>query len=181
MVKLKPRAWWQLFSKSDRYEEYGMKDDIARLKNHYLNKGYIDVTVTGSIDLPRNARNEEAQADEAKRDEIPPEDFDPDDIPAEDLILTYRIEEGRQYRVGNLTVDGNTFFSTDDLQNELQGPQSKFKEIFDLVELKMIKANGLQPGEVYSVNGLQASMETLQDKYGRRGFREARIETRQIS
>ena len=178
VVRLKPRAWWQLFSKSDRYEEYGMKDDIARLKNHYLNKGYIDVTVTGSIDLPRNARNEEAQADEAKRDEIPPEDFDPDDIPAEDLILTYRIEEGRQYRVGNLTVDGNTFFSTDDLQNELQGPKSKFKEIFDQVELKMIKADGLQPGEVYSVNGLQASMETLQDKYGRRGFREARIETR---
>jgi len=178
VVKLKPRAWWQLFSKSDRYEEYGMKDDIARLKNHYLNRGYIDVTVTGSVDLPRNARNEEAQADEAKRDSIPAEDFDPDEIPAEDLILTYRIEEGRQYRVGNLTVEGNTFFSTDDLQNELQGPSSKLKEIFDQVELKMIKADGLQPGDVYSINGLQASMETLQDKYGRRGFREARIETR---
>jgi outer membrane protein insertion porin family len=177
VVKLKPRAWWQLFSKSDRYEEYAMKDDIARLKNFYLNRGFIDVTVTGSIDLPRDARNAEAQADEAKRDEIPPEDFDPDDIPAEDLILTYRIEEGRQYRVGNLTVDGNTFFSSDDLQNELQS-KAKFKEIFDQVELKMIKADGLQSGEVYSVNGLQASIETLQDKYGRRGFREARIETR---
>jgi len=176
VVKLKPRAWWQIFSKSDRYEEYGMKDDIARLKNHYLNQGYIDVNVTGSIDLPRTVRNEEARADAAKRDETPPEEFDPDDIPAEDLILTYRIEEGRQYRVGNLTVDGNTFFSTDDLQNELQF-KSKLKEIFDQVELKMIKADGLQPGEVYSVNGLQASMETLQDKYGRRGFREARIET----
>ena len=65
--------------------------------------------------------------------------MDPNDIPAEDLILTYRIEEGRQYRVGNLTVDGNTFFSTDDLQNELQGPKSKFKEVFDQVELKMLK------------------------------------------
>ena len=177
VVKLKPREWWQLFSKSDRYEEYGMKDDIARLKNHYLNHGYIDVSVDGSIDLPRTARNQEAEADAAKRDETRPEDFDPDDIPAEDLVLTYRIEEGRQYRVGNLTVDGNTFFSSDDLQNELQN-KSKLKEIFDQVELKMIKADGLQPGEVYSVNGLQASLETLQDKYGRRGFREARIETR---
>ena len=177
VVKLKPRAWWQIFSKSDRYEELAMKDDIARLKNHYLNRGYIDVSVTGSVDLPRTARNEEALADEAKRDETRPEDFDPDDIPAEDLILTYRIEEGRQYRVGNLTVDGNTFFSSDDLQNELQN-KSKFKEIFDQVELKMIKVDGLQPGEVYSVNGLQASIETLQDKYGRRGFREARIEAR---
>lgn len=177
VVKLKPKAWWQLFSKSDRYEEYGMKDDIARLKNFYLNRGYIDVNVTGSIDLPRNVRNEEAEADAKQREEAKPEDFNPDDIPAEDLILTYRIEEGRQYRVGNLTVDGNTFFSSDDLQNELQN-KAKSKEIFDQVELKMIKANGLQPGEVYSVNGLQASIETLQDKYGRRGFREARIETR---
>jgi outer membrane protein insertion porin family len=177
VVKLKPKAWWQFFSKSDRYEEYGMKDDIARLKNFYLNRGYIDVNVTGSIDLPRNVRNEEAEADAKKREETKPEDFNPDDIPAEDLILTYRIEEGRQYRVGNLTVDGNTFFSSDDLQNELQN-KAKFKEIFDQVELKMIKADGLQPGEVYSVNGLQASIETLQDKYGRRGFREARIETR---
>ncbi len=177
VVKLKPKAWWQFFSKSDRYEQYAMKDDIARLKNFYLNRGYIDVNVTGSIDLPRNVRNEEAQADAKKREEAKSEDFDPDEIPAEDLILTYRIEEGRQYRVGNLTVDGNTFFSSDDLQNELQN-KSKFKEIFDQIELKMIKADGLQPGDVYSVNGLQASIETLQDKYGRRGFREARIETR---
>jgi len=177
VVKLKPRAWWQIFSKTDRYEELAMKDDIARLKNFYLNKGYIDVNVTGSVDLPRNVRNEQAQADEAKRDQIRPEDFDPDDIPAEDLIVTYRIEEGRQYRVGVLTVDGNTFFSSDDLQNELQN-KSKFKDIFDPVEVKMIKADGLQSGEIYSVNGLQASIETLQDKYGRRGFREARIEAR---
>ena len=42
----------------------------------------------------------------------------------------------------------------------------------------MIKANGLQEGEVYAVNALQASIETLQDKYGRRGFREVRVQTR---
>lgn len=175
VVKLKPKAWWELFSKSDRYEEYGRKEDEARLKNYYLNKGYIDVQVEGSVDLPRNARNEEAQADTTKREQGRPEDFDPDDIPAEDLILTYRIEEGRQYRVGNLTVDGNAFFSADDLLNELQN-RSKLKEIFDPVELKLLKADGLQSGEIYSVNGLEASKETLQDKYGRRGFREVRIE-----
>ncbi|NBU73443.1 MAG: hypothetical protein EBS53_18715, partial [Bacteroidetes bacterium] len=87
VVKLKPRAWWQIFSKSDRYEEMEMKDDIARLKNYYLNKGYIDVNVTGSVDLPRNAKNEEAKEDAIKRDESRGEDFDPDEIPAENLIL----------------------------------------------------------------------------------------------
>jgi outer membrane protein insertion porin family len=31
---------------------------------------------------------------------------------------------------------------------------------------------------VYALNSLQASIETLQDKYGRRGFREVRVQTR---
>ena len=176
VVKLKPKAWWQLFSKSDRFEELQFKDDVGRIKNFYLNKGYIDVNVQTSVDLPRTIKNEEAQ-NAAKGTTPRGEDFDPDDVPAEDLILTYRIEEGRQYRVGNLSVDGNTFFSSDDLLNELM-TKSKQVEIFDSVELKMIKANGLQQGEVYAINSLQASIETLQDKYGRRGFREARIEYR---
>ena len=102
------------------------------------------------------------------------EDFDPDEIPAEDLTLTYRIEEGRQYRVGTVSVEGNTFFSTDDLMNELT-LKSKMVEIFDQIDLKMVKADGLQEGEIYSVNSLQASIETLQNKYGRRGFREGHL------
>ncbi|HCP06581.1 MAG TPA: hypothetical protein DIT30_05055, partial [Verrucomicrobiales bacterium] len=174
VVKLKPKEWWQIFSKSDRFEEMALKDDVSRIKNYYLNQGYIDISVAASIDLPRTAKNEEAQKDtDAPRGE----DFDPDDIPAEDLILTYRIEEGRQYRVGTLSVDGNAFFSADDLLNELQ-TKAKQVEIFDQVELKMMKANGLQEGEIYAINSLQASIETLQDKYGRRGFREARVEYR---
>jgi outer membrane protein insertion porin family len=174
VVKLKPKEWWQIFSKSDRFEEMALKDDVSRIKNYYLNQGYIDISVAASVDLPRTAKNEEAQKDtDAPRGE----DFDPDDIPAEDLILTYRIEEGRQYRVGTLSVDGNAFFSADDLLNELQ-TKAKQVEIFDQVELKMMKANGLQEGEIYAINSLQASIETLQDKYGRRGFREARVEYR---
>ena len=176
VVKLKPKAWWQLFSKSDRYEEFAMKDDVARLKNLYLNQGYIDAKIDGQVDLPRSTKNKEAQMDTAAPRG---EDFDPDEIPAEDLTLTYRIDEGRQYRVGTLSVEGNTFFSTDDLMNELT-MKSKMVEIFDQIDLKMVKVDGLQEAEVYSVNSLQASIETLQNKYGTRGFREARIMERLV-
>ena len=176
-VKLKPRAWWQLFSKSDRYEEFAMKDDEARLKNLYLNQGYIDANIQGKIKPPMILKNKEAQADATGPRG---EDFDPDEIPAENLILTYEIEEGRQYRVGTLSVEGNTFFSTDELMNELTSKKSKMVEIFDQIDLKMVKADGLQEGEVYAVNSLQASIETLQKKYGRRGFREARIMERLV-
>ena len=178
VIKLKPRAWWQLFSKSDRFEDLQLKDDVSRIKNYYLNHGYIDVNVQASVDLPRTIKNKTAQEDAQKKDENrKEEDFDPDEVPAEDLVLTYRIEEGRQYRVGTLSVEGNTFFSTDDILNELS-TKSKMVEIFDQIELKMIKADGLQEGEVYALNSLQASIETLQDKYGRRGFREVRVQTR---
>ena len=178
VVKLKPREWWQLFSKSDRFEELQLKDDVARIKNHYLNHGYIDVNVQASVDLPRTLKNKTAQEEAQKRDATPKGgNVDPDEIPAEDLKLTYRIEEGRQYRVGTLTVEGNTFFSSDDLLNELN-TKAKMVEIFDQVDLKMIKVDGLQEGEVYAVNSLQASIETLQDKYGRRGFREVRVQHR---
>ena len=178
VIKLKPRAWWQLFSKSDRFEDLQLKDDVSRIKNYYLNHGYIDVNVQASVDLPRTIKNKTAQEDAQKKEENrKEEDFDPDEVPAEDLVLTYRIEEGRQYRVGTLSVEGNTFFSTDDILNELS-TKSKMVEIFDQIELKMIKADGLQEGEVYALNSLQASIETLQDKYGRRGFREVRVQTR---
>jgi len=42
----------------------------------------------------------------------------------------------------------------------------------------MIRADGLTRGRAYSVNGLQASLEILQNMYGREGFREARVEWR---
>ena len=156
VVKLKPKEWWQIFSKSDRFEELALKDDVSRIKNYYLNQGYIDISVAASVDLPRTVKNEEViEKTQAPRGE----DFDPDEIPAEDLILTYRIEEGRQYRVGVLSVDGNAFFSADDLMNELM-TKSKQMEIFDQVELKMIKADGLQEGQIYAINSLQASIET---------------------
>ena len=53
---------------------------------------------------------------------------------------------------------------------------AKGVEVFDCVQLKMIRADGLTRGRAYSVNGLQASLEILQNMYGREGFREARME-----
>jgi len=178
VVKLKPREWWQIFSKSDRFEDFQLKEDISRIKNYYLNHGYIDIDLQASVDQPRTEKNKQAQESAKKIDDSKGENHpDPDDVPAEDLVLTYRIEEGRQYRVGHISVEGNTFFSSDDILNELN-TKAKMVEIFDQTELKMIKADGLQEGEIYALNSLQASIDTLQDKYGRRGFREVRVQNR---
>ena len=32
---MKPREWWQLFSKSDRFEEFAMKDDVREVRQGF--------------------------------------------------------------------------------------------------------------------------------------------------
>ena len=74
-----------------------------------------------------------------------------------------------------ISVSGNAYFSENEILKELRS-KSKRQNVFDQVGLKMIQVDGLTRGRAFSVNGLQASSETLQNMYGREGFREARIE-----
>ena len=76
-----------------------------------------------------------------------------------------------------ISVSGNTFFSENEILKKLRS-NSKGQNVFDQAGLKMIQVDGLTRGRAYSVNGLQASLETLQNMYGREGFREARMEWR---
>ena len=96
---------------------------------------------------------------------------------SEDLSLVYRIVEGQRYGVEKISVSGNTFFSENEILKELRS-NSKGQNVFDQAGLKMIQVDGLTRGRAYSAHGLQASLEALQNMYGREGFREARMEWR---
>ena len=93
------------------------------------------------------------------------------------LTLRYHIQEGERYGVEKITVEGMRYFKETELLRELR-EKSQDQEIFDPLHLKMIRADGLLRGRPYSVHGLQASIETLQNLYGQHGFREARISSR---
>ena len=63
------------------------EDDKDRLLEYYQNDGYIDFAVL-DIKFEKTAANR--------------------------MVIHIVISEGRQYKVGNLTITGNTIFSTND-------------------------------------------------------------------
>ena len=136
------------------------------MKDLYVNEGFLDVQVTASVDLVSDPKN-------MGGDKKGPVDGG-EGSGREDLSLVYRIVEGQRYGVEKISVSGNTFFSENDILKELRS-NSKGQEVFDQEGLKMIRVDGLTRGRAFSVNGLQASLETLQNMYGRKGFREARV------
>jgi len=166
VIRLKPNEFTNMGKQSDRYDEIAFKDDVEQIKNLYMNHGFIDVSVRASIDIRNPTQNEPSSGY--------PSALTPNTKNI-DLILCYRIEEGQRYGVARISVSGNSFFSEADILKELRN-HSKEVEIFDSISLKFIPSDGITRGRAFSVNGLQASIETLQNMYGRAGFREVRVE-----
>lgn len=99
-----------------------LQRDLDRIKAYYLDNGYLDVKVG----------EPEIRVVEARQK----------------LEIDIRVEEGPQYRVGELGVTGNTVFSTEDVLKPLQ-----------------IARQGIFSREV-----LQRDMLTLTDRYSERGY-----------
>ncbi len=167
VVTLKPASSLSSKEESNCFKIEKLEIDLDRLKDLYENKGFLDVQVTASFDRfgePNNKGEEkESRIDGGAGNS------------REDLSLVYRIVEGQRYGVEKISVTGNAYFSENDILKELRS-NSKRQNVFDQVGLKMIQVDGLTRGRAYSVNGLQASLEILQNMYGREGFREARME-----
>ncbi len=169
VVTLKPASSLSSKEESNCFKVEKLEIDLDRLKDLYANKGFLDVQVTASVERFGEPKSNEEEK-EGRVDGGAGES-------REDLSMVYRIVEGQRYGVEKISVSGNTFFSENDILKELRSG-AKGVEVFDCVQLKMIRADGLTRGRAYSVNGLQASLEILQNMYGREGFREARVEWR---
>ena len=99
-----------------------LQRDLDRIKAFYLDNGYLDV----KVDEP------EIRVVEARRK----------------LEISIRVEEGPQYRVGEVRITGNTVFATDEVLKPLQ-----------------IAKRG-----VFSREVLQRDILTLTDRYSERGY-----------
>ena len=148
VLTLKPKPLWGSQKNLNCFDSEKGQEDMKKIADLFQNRGFLDVRV-----------NCERQ------------------IEAGGLILRYHIQEGERYGVEKITVEGMQYFKETDLLRELR-EKSQNQEIFDPLHLKMIRADGLLRGRPYSVHGLQASIETLQNLYGQHGFREARISAR---
>ena len=165
VISLKPASWRSGKEDSNCLRIEKLEIDLDRVEDLYQNKGFLDVQVTASVHRFGELKNKE----ETKK--TPRAGLHAN---KEDLILQYRIQEGQRYGVEKISVSGNSFFDEKDILDELKN-NSKGQWVFDPVGLKMVQVDGLTRGRAFSVNGLQASLETLQNMYGRKGFREVRV------
>lgn len=124
------RSWFlSWFTGAGILKEEELKTDVERLTAFYYDNGYIHVRVD-DIDVKREG---------------------------DDLILTVRIEEGAQYRIGNVSFEG-----------EVLADQSDLRE-----------ASGLESGEIFKPSRLRESIFAVTEAYGDlgRAFAEADPQT----
>lgn len=118
------RRWFMSWlTGTGRFDESKFQDDLDRLRMKYLNAGYLDVSIPeGNVTLEQPSPRR--------------------------ILITVRIDEGRQYRVGDIYFEGNEIFRDEQLFWSLN----------------------LLPGDVFSPETLDEDVERLTDMYGALGY-----------
>jgi len=141
-MKTSRYEWWiSWFNDTGYFISSEFETDLDKLVTTYKNQGYLDVDISPNavvFEYPKPNR----------------------------LIINIHIKEGRQYKVGKITISGNTIFQTADLMPELT----------------------MKTGDVFSPAVLDKNTEALRDFYGQVGYldtfvraeRKANLETGDI-
>jgi outer membrane protein insertion porin family len=123
---------WNIFSwitGSGRFKDDQFQDDLDKLRDYYRELGYLDVEVPADkvlYDYPSSSK----------------------------LVLTIRINEGRQYKVGDITISGNTIIPTDKLRAALKQTT----------------------GTLFAPSKIDKDVTALEDSYGKDGYIETRVQ-----
>ncbi len=109
------------------FKEEDLTNDIDELKTFYKNRGFLEV----NIGTPKRQLNDDHTA----------------------VSLTFTIDEGRRYTVGNFTFSGATLFTDKELK----------------------KAIAMPTGKLYRQDRYDESLRNLQDMYADKGYLRAEI------
>lgn len=123
--KLRSKEYFPIFRRGDLNREI-LDNDVAAVRTHYQNNGYLDAQVGRRIDLAEGQ---------------------------ESAVVVFVVEEGRQYTVDSLRIEGNTVF-----------PDDQIRLIVDLSE-----------GDVFSAEKVRQTVASLQDAYGRLGYLDTEV------
>ena len=123
----RPGRFFGWFS-SDEYSREALSGDIERLRSFYLDRGYVNFDVTST------------------QVSIGPE--------KSEIFITLNVDEGAQYRVGNIRFAG-----------DLQISENEARELLTI-----------QEGEIFSRGDVNTSTEALRQRLGAEGFAFADIQ-----
>ncbi len=134
---VKTRRFWFLsfVTGSGTLKDDQLVEDREKLISLYHNAGYLDFKI--------NNITSETVSD--KR-----------------MVVHFDLDEGKMYRVGQVSFEGNTLFSSDEI---LRGVYTE----------GALKRPTMLSGEVFSPKGLSADVDAIQDFYGSRGYIDASI------
>ena len=122
VIKTKPSSWLSFINHDGRLLPSQMDDDKEALRTLYQNKGFSDMRVTDVQTLP---------------------------LPnGKGMDLVISINEGPQYRVNKLSIEGATIVAPEELQRRLK----------------------MKSGSLYTPDGMGADMKAIRDFYGSRGY-----------
>ncbi len=125
-IKSQIKSKKQLFLlRAGELNREALAQDAARVRDFYRDRGYLDAQVGRRIDLSPNQT---------------------------DAVVTFLIDEGVEYRVGNIVFEGNTLFHEEDLR----------------------QAMVLKIGDPFSTRKSDASAKEITNLYGHLGFIETR-------
>jgi len=129
---LKTRRHWMFswLTGSGVLKKDEFEQDMDRLLEYYQNDGYIDFSIAGTR-FDNTAPNR--------------------------MVIHILISEGRQYKVGALTITGNTVFSTNDF---IKGK---------LIGGKLLVLTNV-PGAIFKPAAFDGDVATIRDMYGSKGY-----------
>lgn len=129
-IKTRRRWMFSWLTGSGVLKKDQFEDDKDTLVEFFQNAGYIDMSI------------EKTQFDY---------------ISPSKMIIKFYINQGQQYKVGNLSIKGNTVFSTNDF---LKGV---------VIDRQLMKLE-MQPGAIFKPEAYAKDADTLRDMYGSRGY-----------
>jgi outer membrane protein insertion porin family len=115
---------------SGRFKDDEFQDDLDKLRDFYREHGYLDV-------------------------EIPEEKIVFSYPKPDSLVIMIAVSEGRQYRIGEVTIAGNKLHST--------------------LLLKRVASLYAKPGAVFAPSKIDKAIERLEDYYGKDGYLDSRV------
>jgi outer membrane protein insertion porin family len=126
-MKTSERGFLSFITKKGFYKKSELEADLENIKDAYYNKGFIQVVVTGPI-----------------------LDFSKDRKWA---TVVFRISEGEQFKVSNVSISGNKVYSTEELMKKLE----------------------VRKGRPVSRKELRTDVINLTEKYAEKGYAVANV------
>jgi outer membrane protein insertion porin family len=140
VIKTRRRWWMSWLTGSGKFETDQWDEDLEMLTQFYQDEGYIDYKVRKIMfEYPSEGK----------------------------MVIRLDLYEGYRYQVGNVTFEGNTLFTEDQIRRGVQ-------------VLERPVAPFMLEGAIFTPNGLSDDREAIRDYYEAYGYLDTRVRVTKV-